>query len=48
MQEQIRLNAVDVDEDLGGFIVKTMDKHKTNTVSPFYEIISGAAKSNYW
>ena len=28
MQEQIRLNAVDIGEDLGGFIVGTMDEHK--------------------
>ena len=38
MQEQIRLNAVGVDEDLGGFIVKTMDEHKANTVSPFMKL----------
>ena len=35
MQEQMRLNAVDV---LGGFIVKTMDEHKANTVSPFMKL----------
>ena len=34
----IRLNAVDVDEDLGGFIVKTMDEHKANAVSPFMKL----------
>ena len=38
MQEQIRLNAVDVDENLRGFIVKTMDVHKENSF-PIYEII---------
>ena len=38
MQEQICLNAVDVDEDLGSFIVKTMDEHKANTVSPFMKL----------
>ena len=38
MQELIRLNAVDVDEDLGGFIAKTMDEHKANTVSPFKKL----------
>ena len=38
MQEQIRLNVVDVDEDLGGFIVKTTDEHKANTVSPFMKL----------
>ena len=39
MQEQIRLNAVDVGEDLGGFIVKTLDEHKANTVSPFMKLL---------
>ena len=38
MQEQIRLNSVDVDEDLGGFIVKRMDECKANTVSPFMKL----------
>ena len=38
MQEQVRLNAVDVEEDLGGFIVETMDEHKANTVSPFIKL----------
>ena len=37
MQEQICLTAVDV-EDLGGVIVKTMDEHKANTVSPFMKL----------
>ena len=45
MQEQIRLNAVDVEEDLGGFIVKTMDEHKANTVSPFMKLFWGRQRT---
>ena len=36
MQDQIDLHAVD--ENLGGFIIKTMDDHKVNTVSPFMKL----------
>ena len=41
MQYQINLHAVDVGEDLGGFIIKTMDDHKANTVSPFMKLFWG-------